>query len=310
VSTPALPLPPPAHEQPLPPAHAGPGDTRVLLGVPFAAIPGVRPLEFDLYLPPESSEPRPVVVFLHGGGWRLGSRHAAGPAYRGVSPTPFERLAQAGIGVASVDYRLSGEATWPAQLHDAKAAVRFLRARAAELGIDPARIAAWGESAGGHLAELLGLTGDDAALEGEVGIVGTSSRVSAVVAWYAPSDLVGFAADALADPADATTREAQLLGAAPSTVPGRAAQASPVTHVSADAPPFLLLHGAADRFVPCVQSERLYTALLEAGVEVEFDVYEDADHMWLGSPGAAEKALDRTIDVLSRRLGPKGEEDR
>jgi dipeptidyl aminopeptidase/acylaminoacyl peptidase len=86
-------------------------------------------------------------------------------------------------------------------------------------------------------------------------------------------------------------------------VPAAAAQASPVTHVTPAAPPFLLLHGADDRFVPCVQSERLYAALLEAGVEVELDVHEDADHMWLGSPLAAAQAVDRTVDVLRRRFG-------
>ena len=299
--TPALPLPPPAHDAPLPSARPGPGGSRVLLGVPYAALPGSRPLELDLYLPP-TGDPVPVVVFLHGGGWRLGSRHGAGPMYRGADPTPFEQVAQAGVAVASVDYRLSGEATWPAQLHDAKAAVRWLRTRAADLGIDPDRIAAWGESAGGHLAQLLGLTGGDAALEGDVGIVGTSSRVSAVVAWYAPSDVAAVATDTGADPADPTTRENQLLGAPAPSVPDVAAQASPITHVSPDAPPFLLLHGAADRFVPCVQSERLHAALEEAGVDVEFDVYADADHMWLGSPDAAQQALDRTTAYLQRQL--------
>lgn len=227
--TPALPLPPPAHEQPLPSALPGPGGTQLLLGVPYAAIPGVRPLELDLYLPPESGGPVPVVVFLHGGGWRLGSRHAAGPMYRDASPTPFERVAQAGIAVACVDYRLSGEATFPAQLHDAKAAVRWLRTRAGDLGIDPERIAAWGESAGGHLAELLGLTTDDAELEGNVGFTESSSRVAAVVAWYAPSDVAAVATDTGADPADPSTREAQLLGAPAPDVPELAAQASPVT---------------------------------------------------------------------------------
>jgi acetyl esterase/lipase len=304
----ALPLPPPAHDQPLPAAHPGAGGTRLLLGVPYAAIPGVRPLELDLVLPPETGEPVPVVVFLHGGGWRVGNRHTAGPMYGGSSPTPFERVARAGIAVASVDYRLSGEATWPAQLHDAKAAVRWLRARAGELGIDPDRIAAWGESAGGHLAELLGLTAHDAALEGEVGITGPSSRVSAVVAWYAPSDVAAVATDTGADPDDATTREAQLLGAPAPSVPELAAQASPVSHVSGDAPPFLLLHGEADRLIPFVQSVRFHTALVEAGAEAEILLYEDADHMWLGSPEAAEKALDRTIDELRRRLGARNEE--
>ena len=298
--TPALPLPPPAHEAPLPPARSGAGGVRVLSGVPYAALPGARPLELDLYLP--AGGPAPVVVFLHGGGWRLGSRHSAGPAYRGADPTPFEQVAAAGIAVASVDYRLSGEAVWPAQLHDAKAAVRWLRSRAAELGVDPDRVAAWGESAGGHLAELLGLTTGDAALEGEVGVTGPSSRVTAVAAWYAPSDVAAVATDLGADPADATTREAQLLGAAAVTVPDVAAQASPVSHVSPAAPPFLLLHGRADRFVPCVQSERLHDALAAAGTDVALHTYDDADHMWRGSPAAAADALTRTLAFLRRQL--------
>ena len=240
--------PPPARPQ---------GGVRVLAGVPFAAIPGIRPLELDLWLPAVGDAPSPVVVFLHGGGWRLGSRHSAGPAYAKADPGPFEQFAQAGIAVASIDYRLSGEAVWPAQLHDAKAAVRWLRARAAELTIDPRRIAAWGESAGGHLAELLGLTIDDPALEGEVGVVGPASSVVSVAAWYAPSDIGAVATDLGNDPMDPASREAQLLGAAAPMVPELAAQASPISHVSPAAPPFLLLHGDADRMVPGIQSERL-----------------------------------------------------
>ena len=192
----------------------------MLAGVPYAAIPGIRPLELDLWLPPAGETAVPVVVFLHGGGWRLGSRHSAGPAYRGAEPGPFEQFAQAGIAVASIDYRLSGEAIWPAQLHDAKAAVRWLRRRSAELGIDPTRIAAWGESAGGHLAELLGLTSDDGALEGEIGVVCSSSSVAAVAAWYAPSDIASIANDLGADPLDPSSREALLIGAAAPDHPG------------------------------------------------------------------------------------------
>ena len=296
--TPALPLPPPAHAAPLPAAAPGPDGTRVLSGVAYAGLPGIRPLELDLYLP-AGDGPHPVVLFLHGGGWRLGSRHSGGPAFPGR--TLFERVAAAGIAVASADYRLSGEAVWPVQLSDAKAAVRWLRARAGELGIDPGRVAAWGESAGGHLAALLGLV-TDPDLDGDVGVTGPPGAVVAVAAWYPPTDLGGFAGDAGADPADATTREAQLLGAAPSAVPDRAAQASPLTHVSGGAPPFLLLHGRADRFVPCVQSERLADALRAAGADVELHTYEGADHMWRGAPEAAADALDRTVAFLHAHL--------
>ncbi|WP_138760789.1 alpha/beta hydrolase [Modestobacter altitudinis] len=294
---PALPLPPPAHTAPLPPARTGAGGVRVLSGVPYAALPGARPLELDLYLP-AGDAPAPVVVFLHGGGWRLGSRHTAGPAYRGADPTPFEQVAQAGIAVASVDYRLSGEEVWPAQLHDAKAAVRWLRSRADEVGIDPDRIASWGESAGGHLAELLGLTTGDEALEGAVGVSGPSSRVAAVAAWYAPSDVAAVATDLGADPADASTREALFLGAPAIEVPERAAEASPVTYASPTAPPFLLLHGRADQFIPVVQSERLAEQL----PDVELHTYGGADHMWLGAPDAATDALARTIAFLRHQL--------
>jgi len=305
MTTPAF-IPPPAHDAPLPPPLETARGTHLLTGIPYAALPGIRPLELDVWLPPESPDPAPAVLFLHGGGWRAGSRHLAGPAFRGVLPSPFELVAAAGIAVASADYRLSGEAVWPAQLHDVKAAVRWLRARAGELGIDGGRIAAWGESAGGHLAELLGLTAGDAALEGGVGVSGPSSQVCAVVAWYAPSDLAAMATDTGTDPMDPDAREARLLGAPPPAVPGAAAQASPISHVSPAAPPFLLLHGAADRLVPCVQSERLCSALRNSGLNAELVVYPAADHMWSGSPGAARQALRETIGALTRWLLPGG----
>ena len=294
---PDRPLLPPAHTAPLPPAREAGAGVSVLAGVPYAALPGARPLELDLYLPAE--RPAPVVVFVHGGGWRLGSRHSAGPAY--PATTAFEAVARAGIAVASVDHRLSGEALWPAQLHDVKAAVRWLRARAGELGVDPGRVHAWGESAGGHLAALLGLTAGDPELEGDVGVTGPSSAVAAVAAWYPPTDLPALPGDLGTDPAAADSREAQLLGAPVAAVPDRAAQASPVAHVSPGAPPFLLLHGRADRLIPCVQSERLRDALQDAGVPVGLTTYDGADHMWLGSPEAAEDALARTIAFFSAR---------
>ena len=296
------PRPKPAHDLPLPPARVTAGGVRILTGVPYADLPGMRPLELDLYLPPGGDTPDPVVVFLHGGGWRLGTRRSLGPSYAGTTPHPFEQVAAAGITVASADYRLSGERTWPAQLHDAKAAVRWLRSRGHEVGLDAERIGAWGESAGGHLALLLGLTGEVADLDGDVGIVDGSSAVNAVAAWYAPSDLTALPGDLGADPGAGDTREAQLFGAPLSGVPEVVREASPITYVSAGAPPILLLHGDSDRLIPGVQSVRLDAALRDVGAHVAFETYPGADHMWLGAPEAAAAALSRTVTFFRSRL--------
>ena len=128
--------------------------------------------------------------------------------------------------------------------------------------------------------------------------------MSAVVAWYAPSDLGALAADTGADPMAADSREAQLMGAPLPTVPDRVAEASPIRHVSGDAPPILLLHGRDDRLIPCVQSERLGAALAQAGAVVEVETYPGADHMWHGAPEAAEQALSRTVAFLHDTLAP------
>lgn len=293
--------PPPIDTAPLPPPRVSDSGVRVLAGVPYAGLPGVRPLELDLWLPPATGTPVPVAVFLHGGGWRLGSRHSAGPAYSEPRSNPFETTAQAGIAVASVDYRLSGEATFPAQLDDVRSAVRWLRLRADDLGVDPHRIAVWGESAGGHLAELVGFSGHHRATDGDVE-PGLAGPVQAVVAWYAPSDIAAVATDAGTDPWDPTTREAQLLGQPAAAVPALAEQASPLTHVTSDAPPTLLLHGRGDRLISYHQSVRLHDALRRAGVPVHLHLYEDADHMWRNTSAVAADAVRRTITFLREQF--------
>ncbi|MGM9470411.1 alpha/beta hydrolase fold domain-containing protein [Pseudarthrobacter sp. YS3] len=272
----------------------------VLKGVEFARVGdrSGRPLLLDLYLPAAQKTLRPAVVHFHGGGWRMGERSSLGPVCDGFGLNPFEALAEAGFVVVSADYRLSSEAHFPAQLNDALAAVEWLRIHAAEYRVDPARIYAWGDSAGGHLASLVGLTGKH------------HSSVAGVAAWYPPTDLASMAEQALptavSRPSDPGSREELLIGAVLAEEPGKAAAASPSNYVLPGAPPFLLVHGTADRFVPAAQSETLAAKLKDSGADVELLLIEDADHMWTlpdGSAAAAEKAFAATVSFFRRQSG-------
>lgn len=200
----------------------------------------------------------PLIVWIHGGAWIIGRKE---------DTVPLEWLAQ-GYAVASIGYRLSGDAIFPAQLHDVKAAIRWIRAHADRYALDSSRIVVWGESAGGHLAALLGTTGDVASLDvGEH--LDQSSSVKGVIDFYGNVDLV---ADASANPAIGTVKSphSQLLGGPVLERRGLARQANPVTYVSKDDPPFLVVHGDADRNVPHAQSVLLVDALRAAGVPVTF----------------------------------------
>ncbi|GGH98430.1 hypothetical protein GCM10007170_30950 [Arthrobacter liuii] len=292
---------------------------RILRGIEFARPRNAEPLLLDLYLPGAAAAGahqggRPAVIHLHGGGWRTGERSSLGPAVDGFGFSPIEQLADAGFVVASADYRLTDVATFPAQLLDAKAAVRWLRAHAADYGVDPDRIYAWGDSAGGHLACLLGLTAGFPAFEVHdgagkgIGSHGADAHVAAVAAWYPPTDLTRMGQqarpDAVARADDPGSRESLLIGAQPADAPDKARAASPVAYVHPDAPPFLLIHGTADRFVPAAQSAGLAEALEAAGNAVELLLLEDADHMWTtpdGGSSAAEQATAATIDFFRRQ---------
>ena len=251
------------------PLEGGVGSVR--RAVDYSAPVGHRPLELDLYTPDGTDGAPPVVVFLHGGGWRLGTRRVFCPTWRDWDPDPFHRLVAAGFAVASIDYRLSGEAVFPAQLHDAQAALRWLGTRADELGVDANRVVAWGESAGAHLAALIGLT--------------TGEVVVGVVDWYGPADLGSMQSQALPNAvarSDAPdSRESLLIGAPLPEARQLARDASPVAYVHAGAPPFHIAHGSADRFVPAAQSEQLAEALRAVGVDVELTLVAEADHMWM-----------------------------
>lgn len=246
-------------------------DPQVLRGIPYGEVEGGRPLELDLWLPEDAGRgPAPLVLFVHGGAWRRGHRDDMGPRTRHWDPGPLARIAAAGFAVACADYRLSGEARFPAPLDDLRAALRWLELRAPEPGIDTSRTVLWGESAGGHLASLLALDPAVAA--------------SGAVIWYAPSDLT--VPRGPFDPHSATTPEALLLGAAPAAVPERAREASPVARVHPTAPPFLLIHGERDTMVPATHSETLAARLREAGARAELRTVPDTDHGWYGAPDA------------------------
>lgn len=219
----------------------------------------------DLYLPATGTGPFPLVVWIHGGGFSGGTETLAeGAAAR--------RLVDRGFAVASLGYRLSGEARFPAAVLDLKAALRHLRANAIDYRIAPDRIGAWGSSAGGHLAAFLGVTGGVAEFEdASLGNVTQSSRVQAVVDWYGPSNFLEMDADAAVQGCapyagighdDANSPEGRWLGGKPSSIPQVASRASPVTWVSVDDPPFIIQHGGRDCSVPTQQGRRMRDALL------------------------------------------------
>ncbi|MET8042057.1 alpha/beta hydrolase [Micromonospora sp. NPDC005215] len=239
-------------------------------------VPGFRPLTLDLVVPAEAPGPVPVLVWIHGGAWLFGSPKQ--PADWLMEVDPFTAAIRAGFAVASAQYRLSGEAPFPAQLDDVKAAVRWLRRHGDQVGVDRARIGVWGESAGGHLAALVALTGNDQA----------DSRVGAAVCWYAPANLSTMQSQAhpaaTIDHDAADSPESLLIGAALTEHPELSRAASPITYVTDQAPPMLLIHGDQDVVVPVGQSEEFAAALTATGAEVELLVVPGADHCFGGVP--------------------------
>jgi acetyl esterase/lipase len=243
----------------------------------YAAILGYRPLRLDLYVP-AGEGPWPLVVWIHGGAWRMGDRKSLPDTYGTLGF--FDRIQRRGYAVASVDYRLSAEATFPAQLDDVRAAIGWLRGNAAGFHLDVERLAVWGESAGGTLAALAGLAAD-------------GPRVHAVVDWFGVSDL------STMDSGDADDPGTGPLGGVRS--PRERVLASPVEQAHPGAPPFLCVHGTGDRLVPYSQSERLAAALHAHGVRCDLYPVPGADHCFEGAPDVAaliEASLDFLDEVL------------
>lgn len=217
--------------------------------------------KLDLYLPSTGSGPFPVVVAIHGGAFKMGDKADGQEA---AMLAALDR----GYAVASINYRLSNEAIFPAQVNDAKAAVRYLRANAAKYNLDPSKIAAWGGSAGGYLAAMLGTTGGVADLEDmSQGNSDQSSAVQAVVDWFGPLSFLDmdpqFQASGTgpANHDDASSPESQLLGSALPDVPDLVKKADPTTYITADDPAFLIQHGTNDGNVPVEQSTNFAAAL-------------------------------------------------
>lgn len=227
-------------------------------------------LHLDLLSPsPLPDALAPAVIYLHGGGWAEGERST------GLYPWLNPLLAAHGFITVSVTYRLSRFAPFPCQIHDAKAAVRWLRAHAEKYHINPDRIGVWGDSAGGHLAALLGVTGDYPALEGDCGSSGYSSRIQAVVARSAPYDFLSTGGLMINDAPSPVT---QLFGGMVTEREELMRLASPISHVHREAPPFHIVHGTLDETVPFEQAERFANALESAGCKVEFLPIRDAYH--------------------------------
>ena len=255
-----------------PGAEPVPPGVRAEKNLTFATI-GAKELRLDLFLPAKREGKSPVVVWIFGGAWRDNNR------LRQEGQAAW--LATKGYAVAAIEYRVSSEALFPAQIEDCKAAVRWLRANAAKYGLDPARVGAWGESSGGHLASMLGVTGGVQDLEGGSGNLDQSSRVAAVVDFFGPTDFLQMDKAALPggmkhDPPNSP--ESLVIGGAIQENREKVARANPIAYVTRECPPFLILHGDRDPLVPYNQSELLFEALKKAGVDVSFYKVVSAGH--------------------------------
>jgi acetyl esterase/lipase len=242
-----------------------PGHT-VHRDIVFTEVDGQK-LALDLYVP--AKQRPPLIVWVHGGAWSGGSK----------SDMPLGHLVPEGFAIASVDYRLSGVAPFPAQAQDIKAAIRFLRANASKLGIHADRIAISGGSAGAHLAQLVGVTHGNRELEGAASAAGGSSDVQAIVSFYGMSDFTTILQQSTSHGLNVRVPALQaLLGGQPDEKPDLARLASPVFHVNAKSPPLLLLHGDEDPQAPFEQSREMEAAYKKAGARVQFEVIRGGGH--------------------------------
>jgi acetyl esterase/lipase len=289
-----------------------PGDVAGILDIPYSEAPGVRPVQLDLYYTPDSHIAKPAVIWVHGGAFRGGNSRMSISSFG-----PFDKvlagLAARGYVAIGVNYRLSGEAKFPAAVQDVKAAVQWLRANASKYDIDPKRIAIWGESAGGYLAAEVGTSCDVKELEGIGENAKQSSCVQAVVDWYGPIDFPSIAEQKKSSNGKSQgpgmmqgpppgmmgsgkSPEESFLGCEYSSCkPELLRQANPISFINANTPPFLIMHGDSDFAVPWEQSQELNDALKSKGVPIQFKLLPGLNHMFMGATADQSKEILNTV---------------
>jgi acetyl esterase/lipase len=269
------------------------GNVKVSADIVYSTIPGYRPITLDLYRAP-SARPRPLVIYVHGGGWMGGHTRQSG-AFSDFTAVLAD-LAARGYVVASLEYRLSKEAPFPAAIDDVRTAIRFLRANAGRFGIDPARVAIWGGSAGGQLAALAALDCGHGATGEDKSNAQQSDCVKAAVGWYGVYDFATMPVSAIPN-----AENAYLDCTKPACPADRVAAASAAAHVDAKDPPMLLIHGTEDKTVPVGQSRELAAKLKAANVPVTLEIIDGVGHSWIGADAAATRAASlRALDLTVR----------
>jgi len=253
----------------------------------------------DIYLP-AGEGPFPVVVFIHGGAFKMGNKE--------METANAAVLVSKGYAAVTINYRLSGEAKFPAQIQDCKAAIRFLRANAVKYKLNADKIASWGASAGGNLSSLLGTSGGVAELEGaELGNSSFSSKVLVSVDWFGPINFLTMDSEATALGFSLTTNSASspesvLMGAAVQTIPAQVAKANPTTYITDDDAAFFIQVGDADRNIPYTQSKNFYDALVavKGATHVSYELIAGAGHG--GTQFSATSNMDKVVAFLDKYM--------